>query len=72
MSHINGKGFGSSHNWVNGGTTQSPTVDYGTNSTFYQCKDCEQTFRHYYHSEPDIFEAMRKSDGVTDKCDKSN
>ncbi len=70
MSHINGSGFGSDHNWVAGGTTQSPNVPYGTNSTYYECADCLQHFSHYYHSTPDIFEAIKNA-GITEKCPKA-
>ena len=68
MSAISGNGYGSSHNWARGHTTQSNVeVNHGDNATYFECEDCGEYFRHYYHSTPDIFEAIRNA-GVPDKC----
>lgn len=67
-SDINGEGFGSDHIWQRGYTTQSGfEVHHGDNSTMYVCKKCGQGFNHYYHSTPNIFEAIREV-GISEHC----
>ena len=36
-------------------------------NNLYVCKDCNESFRHYYDVVPDIFEAMRGR-GVKEEC----
>lgn len=60
MSHINGEGFGSTHNWHRGDA--SPFK-----STQYRCLDCNYRFNHRYDEIPNIFDAMQKQ-GVPALC----
>lgn len=60
MSHINGSGYGSSHNWQDRGTPYSGV-------TKYKCKDCGALFSHYYHDTGNIFKAIEESE-IPDNC----
>ncbi len=62
MSHINGEGYGSEHNWVCGTTNQFK-------STAYHCDDCKAVFFHAYDDIPDIFVAM-EAQQVIEHCEK--
>jgi len=68
-SHIYGEGYGSSHQWIRGGTNQVGS-DWMNKASYYGCP-CGATFSHPYDIIPDIFEAMR-IEGVVDICPLSN
>ena len=67
MSDIYGNGYGSSHDW----RYDSTQIFGGEWATRYFCRHCARRFVHFYHTTPDIFEAMTKADHVTDACDPS-
>ncbi len=67
MSVIQGKGYGSSHDWQDWGVTGA------SRASPYKCRACGATFHHHYPSTPDIFEAIAKAtfvDGhkIPDQC----
>jgi hypothetical protein len=55
MSDINGKGWGSSHDWEYLSSNDSKV-------SFYRCRNCGAFFVHAYDRIPDIFKAL-KHDG---------
>lgn len=59
MSHINGDGYGSCHDWRE--------VNQVGHCTWYKCAVCDAEFKHWYHSTPNIFEAIANA-GVVDYC----
>lgn len=61
MSHIQGTGYGSSHDWI-GITPQN-----NSKQTFYECKNCKERFIHFYDIIPNIFEAIKEND-IRDIC----
>lgn len=61
MSHINGTGYGSSHDWIYRGTP------YG-GCTKYKCAKCNVDFSHHYNDTGNIFKAIEE-EGVPDKCE---
>lgn len=63
MSHINGEGYGSTHDWWHD-TTELFRGDIGSR---YFCKNCGACFVHMYHRIPDVFDAMR-DEGVPQVC----
>jgi len=67
MSGITGTGYGDKHNWKDKGTEQMPIPQ--DRSTLWVCLDCNETFRHWYHVVPDIFQAM-KDRGIREECIK--
>ena len=69
MSDIRGNGYGDIHNWKRGETEQNSNPIF--RSTFYKCIDCDESFRHFYHETPNIFEAM-ELDGVQPHCEEEN
>jgi hypothetical protein len=79
QSDIWGQGHGSNHNWKRLRTVQAKyeyidgertriTVPFDKKCTFYQCRKCQVTFKHYYDLNFDIFNAMEASD-VSFDCD---
>ena len=71
-SEIYGSGYGDKHIWRRGDTEQvNGFFGYtgGTKSTYYQCSECGEGFRHNYDNfgETDIFEAM-KFRNVSEEC----
>lgn len=67
-SNIYGEGYGSSHTWIRGQTIQwsSLGLDYYAAFTDYSCLKCGAKFKHYYHSTPNIFQAMNDTDIVSE------
>ena len=59
MSHINGQGYGSSHDWMYQGSIPK--------ASGYQCKGCGERFTHMYDETPNIFQAIEQA-GVPDAC----
>lgn len=69
MSHVNGIGYGSSHNWENRGSLQWGSMGLPSTAarTDYNCKDCGVRFVHQYNITPNIFKAIEEA-GVPDIC----
>lgn len=61
MSDINGKGYGSSHDWRDIGGKEG--------ISYYECKDCKERFTHYYHKTHNIFKALEE-EKATNICSK--
>lgn len=61
MSDINGKGYGSDHDWQ--------LLTGGRGYSLYFCRTCMVRFTHYYDETHDIFEAIEKY-GVPETCEK--
>ena len=70
MSHINGTGYGSSHDWENCGSIQwgirrLPSM---AACTSYKCKSCGAAFGHHYNITANIFKAIEEA-GMLDICE---
>ena len=61
VSAIKGGQYGSSHNWESGYTGPA-------RATPYRCRQCGDGFNHHYPSTPNIFQAMKESGHVSEKC----
>jgi hypothetical protein len=59
MSDIQGKGYGSAHDWQNMGTY--------ARATHYICRKCGAEFLHHYSRIPEIFKAIH-FEGVPEQC----
>lgn len=62
MSDIRGRGFGSAHDWIRGYSSPDGFTEF-------ECRRCRETFRHFYHSTPNIWKAMREQ-GVLEECEE--
>ena len=67
--NIHSEGCGMSHTWIKGNTIQwsKLNLDYYAACTDYSCLKCKVKFKHYYHTIPNIFEAMNR-EGITNEC----
>ncbi len=72
MTQVCGKGYGDKHDWREEGSLQWSAANLPSDSanTRYRCVRCMVEFRHYYHVEPNIFEAMKEA-GVPENCQRA-
>ena len=71
-SQIGGSGYGDSHIWIRGDTSQGGlghTLSSSDKATHYHCEACGAGFIHRYDLISDIFVAIKNS-GVEHKCPK--
>lgn len=66
-SCLHGEGHGSKHVWQNLGSATVRNGDRQKKHTLYQCGVCQQTFKHFYDLDPDIFQAMKHAE-IPESC----